>query len=163
MLQVAVTLFKQSNKLEAKRLWSEARRLRSICFRMVAEADNLERDLRGGSMVLPIRSTIRYGTPLNSLLVVTSQPIPPAYLAVGWRDIATVINTQLLSGAVFDCKGMSTSSSSPKGQRHRQECVRRRGPSRVRNCRPRGRRFRSYRTDYRSHQIAEDSSALFHR
>jgi hypothetical protein len=48
MLQVAVTLIKQGNKREAKRLWSEARRQRTICFRMVAEADRLERDLRGG-------------------------------------------------------------------------------------------------------------------
>jgi hypothetical protein len=47
MLEVAFTLIKQGNKKEGKRLWFEARRQRTNCFRMIAEADNLERELRG--------------------------------------------------------------------------------------------------------------------
>jgi hypothetical protein len=46
MLDVAFTLFKYGNKKEARRLWFEARKLRTNCFQMIAEADNLERDLR---------------------------------------------------------------------------------------------------------------------
>jgi hypothetical protein len=48
MLEVAYALVKQGNKREAKRLWSEAVRQRTISTWMVAEADNLERDLTGG-------------------------------------------------------------------------------------------------------------------
>ena len=48
MLQVALTLIKQGNAREAKRLWGEARRQRTVSSRIVAEADKLERDLRGG-------------------------------------------------------------------------------------------------------------------
>ena len=51
MLDVAFTLIKQGNKKEGRRLWFEARRQRINCFRMIAEADNLERELRGGSAV----------------------------------------------------------------------------------------------------------------
>jgi hypothetical protein len=48
MLEVAYGLVKQGNKREAKRLWSEAIRQRTISKWIVAEADNLERDLKGG-------------------------------------------------------------------------------------------------------------------
>ena len=47
MLEVALNLVKQGNTREAKRLWGEARRQRTISSRIVAEADNLERELRG--------------------------------------------------------------------------------------------------------------------
>jgi len=48
MLEVALTLFKQGNLREAKRLWREARRQRTVSSLIVAEADNLERELRDG-------------------------------------------------------------------------------------------------------------------
>jgi hypothetical protein len=53
MLKVALKLIKQGNKREAKRLWGEARRLRTISTRIVAEADNLERELRGNKWFGP--------------------------------------------------------------------------------------------------------------
>ena len=51
MLDVAFTLIKQGNKKEGRRLWFEARRQRINSFRMMAEADNLERELRRVSIV----------------------------------------------------------------------------------------------------------------
>jgi|GEM_PF-3355965 len=47
MLEVAYSLIKQGNKQEAKTIWREARRQRTLCSQILAEADNLERELRG--------------------------------------------------------------------------------------------------------------------
>jgi len=48
MFEVACTLIRQGNKKEAFRLWREARKQRTNSYRIVAEADMLERALRGG-------------------------------------------------------------------------------------------------------------------
>ena len=47
MFDVACTLIRQGNKKEAFRLWREARKQRTNSYRIVAEADMLERALRG--------------------------------------------------------------------------------------------------------------------
>ena len=48
MFRVACTVIRQGNKKEGIRLWREARKQRTNSYRIVAEADRLERDLRGG-------------------------------------------------------------------------------------------------------------------